>query len=415
MTSDDFTEATAVASSIRWHVKGAGKWLSSPALMKNTIVHHEGASSLEAAVNKVKLSGSIIKIGLDVHARLYVAVAQYDCLLPKPARRLAPLEFVPWVKQLLRAGHTVHVVYEACGFGFNLYRQLKAAGAHCYVIAPRKLDEQSTRVKTDPRDATTLCQRLSRYVEGNTRELAVIRVPTEAEEEARHVSRQREQLVRLRQKLEAQGRSLLVSHALPSPAHWWKNQTWSRLVKYLPGWICIRLEVFRPGLLALEQQIIALSAQLEASAPADVPAGVGRLTTVMMSREICSWERFANRRAISSYTGLCPGEHTSGTKRVPGSVTKRGNPRLRAALVECAWRMVRFQPNYPPVKKRLAILAKGARATGAQRKKAIVAVARHLAVDLWRIHTARCSAAQLGLNSAQTLIVRGEQKRAPLA
>ena len=142
--------------------------------MKNTIVHDEGATSLEAAVNKVKLSGSIIKIGLDVHARLYVAVAQYDCLLPKPARRLAPLEFVPWVKQLLRAGHTVHVVYEACGFGFGLYRELKAAGAHCHVIAPRKLDEQCTRVKTDPRDATTLCQRLSRYLEGNTRELAVI-------------------------------------------------------------------------------------------------------------------------------------------------------------------------------------------------------------------------------------------------
>src|SRR5215831_7133795 len=29
--------------------------------MKNTIVHHEGAASLEAAVKKVKLSGSIIK------------------------------------------------------------------------------------------------------------------------------------------------------------------------------------------------------------------------------------------------------------------------------------------------------------------------------------------------------------------
>ena len=45
---------------------------------------------------------------------------------------------------LLRAGHTVHVVYEACGFGFNLYRGLKALGAHCYVIAPRQLDEQCT-------------------------------------------------------------------------------------------------------------------------------------------------------------------------------------------------------------------------------------------------------------------------------
>jgi transposase len=365
--------------------------------MINTIVHHEGAASLKVAVNRIGLSGSVIKIGLDVHVRLYVAVAQYDQLLPKPARRLAPSEFVPWVTQLLQAGHTVHLVYEACGFGFGLYRELKALGVHCYVIAPRKLDEGCTRVKTDPRNATTLCQRLSRYVEGNTRELAVIRVPTEGEEQARHVSRQREQLVRHRQKLEAQGRSLLINHSLPAPAHWWKNQTWSRLSKLLPAWICLRLEVHRPALLTLEQQISALSAQLEAAAPADVPAGVGKLTTVVMTREICSWERFSNRRAISSYTGLCPGEHSSGSKRVPGSVTKHGNPPLRAALVECAWRMVRFQPNYPPVKKRLSVLAKGARATGAQRKKAIVAVARHLAVDLWRIPTGRCSAIQLGL------------------
>ena len=36
---------------------------------------------------------------------------------------------------------------------------------------------------------------------------------------------------------------------------------------------------------------------------------------------------------------------------MPGSVSKHGNPRLRAALVELVWRMVRFQPNYGPVKK----------------------------------------------------------------
>jgi len=78
-------------------------------------------------------------------------------------------------------------------------------------------------------------------------------------------------------------------------------------------------------------------------------------------------------------------------------ICKHGNPRLRAALVECAWRMVRFQPQYPPVQKRLAVLAKGSRAIGPVRKKAIVAVARHLAVDLWRLHTGRCTAEQLGL------------------
>ena len=59
--------------------------------------------------------------------------------------------------------------------------------------------------------------------------------------------------------------------------------------------------------------------------------------------------------------------------------------------------MVRFQPQYPPVQDRLAVLAKGSGALGAVRKKAIVAVARRLAVDLWRIHTGRCTAEQLGL------------------
>ena len=44
------------------------------------------------------------------------------------------------------------------------------------------------------------------------------------------------------------------------------------------------------------------------------------------------------------------------------------------------------------------VLAKGALATGAVRKKAIVAVARQLAVDLWRIRTGRLQAEQLGLS-----------------
>ena len=51
--------------------------------MQNTIVQDEGAASLEVARTKVELSGSIIKIGLDVHAQVYVAVAQFDRLLPK--------------------------------------------------------------------------------------------------------------------------------------------------------------------------------------------------------------------------------------------------------------------------------------------------------------------------------------------
>jgi transposase len=364
--------------------------------MKKYTVSHSVTAAPAAAGLKINKSGSMLKLGLDIHREKFVVAAQYDHATPRPPRGFAPAEFVPWVEARQREGFEVHVVYESCGFGFGLYRALLQAGAHCYVIAPQKLDERNTRVKTDGRDSRALCLRLDRYLAGNKDSLAVIRVPSEEEERARHWSRQREQLVHHRQKMEAQGRGLLVSHGLPAPAHWWKPQSWNRLGKLLPAWILPHLELYRPALLALDQQVLTLSIELEKAAPAALPMGMGALSSVVISREICNWQRFKNRRQVSSYTGLCPGEHSSGTKRVPGSVTKHGNRRLRALLVELAWRMVRFQHRYHPVQKRLAVLAKGARATGAQRKKAIVAVARQLAVDLWRLHTGRCTSTILG-------------------
>src|SRR5207245_10750934 len=149
--------------------------------------------------------------------------------------------------------------------------------------------------------------------------------------------------------------------------------------------------------LALQEKIRALTVQLQAAALARQPRGLGLLSSVLIDREIGSWTRFKNRRQVGSYTGLCPGEYSSGNTRVQSCVTKHGNPRLRAALVETAWRLVRFQPNYRPVLKWRETLAKGALATKAARKKAIVAVARQLAVDLWTIRTGRVQAEALGL------------------
>jgi transposase len=126
---------------------------------------------------------------------------------------------------------------------------------------------------------------------------------------------------------------------------------------------------------------------------------LGKMTSVIIDREIGDWNCFSNRRQIASYTGLCPGEYSSGNTRLQSCVTKHGNPRLRAALVElaCPESFRGSMPNYHPVRKWRQILAKGALATGAARKKAIVAVARQLAVDLWRIKTGRLRAEELGL------------------
>lgn len=123
--------------------------------------------------------------------------------------------------------------------------------------------------------------------------------------------------------------------------------------------------------------------------------GFGALTRQLLRCEVLDWHRFKNRRQVASLTGMCPSVHASGGHCVQGSITKHGNPRIRRLLVELAWRVIRFQPNYPPVlrwKKQL-----GNKSAGGGRKKAAVAIGRRLAIDLWRIETGRTTTAQLHL------------------
>jgi transposase len=338
----------------------------------------------------------VIKLGIDVHQDFYVVVMQEGGGNPKPPQRFVKEAFLYWAAKLKqKSGAEIYAVYEACGFGFCLQRRLSALAIQCYVVCPQKLDERNKRVKTDGLDAKALCLRLDRFVQGNRHALAMVRVPSEEEERSRAIHRQREQLVKVRKVLEAQGRSLMVNHGLEPLQQWWKERTFSKLP--VPGWMKQSLGNTQPILIALQQKITALTLQLQSAAASDQPRGLGKMTSVVIDREIGNWHRFNNRRQIASYTGLCPGEYSSGQKRLQSCVTKHGNPRLRAALVELAWRMVRFQPNYRAVHKWKARLRKGQLTTGPKRKKAIVALARQLAVDLWRIRTGRLTQEQLGL------------------
>jgi transposase len=352
-------------------------------------------SSHEGTRSQFNGSKALIKLGIDVHQDFYVVVKQEGGSNPKPAQRFRKEGFLHWAARLKQHGTEVHAVYEACGFGFGLQRQLSALGIQCYVVCPQKLDERNRRVKTDGLDAKALCLKLDRFVQGTKDALALVRVPSAQEEQLRAIHRQREQLVKARKVLEAQGRSLMVNHGIEPIQQWWKQRAFAKLE--VPAWMKQLLANSQPILLALQEKIRALTMQLQSAADPQQPRGLGLLSSVLIDREVGNWNRFGNRRQVGSYTGLCPGEHSSGNTRLQGCVTKHGNPRLRAALVETAWRLVRFQPNYKPVLKWKRILSKGALATGAARKKAIVAVARQLAVDLWRIRTGRVSAESLGL------------------
>ena len=89
-------------------------------------------------------------------------------------------------------------------------------------------------------------------------------------------------------------------------------------------------------MLSLQQKIDQLTLKLQSATQCQAPRGLGKITSVIIDREIGDWRRFNNRRQIASYTGLCPSEYSSGGTRPQSCVTKHGNPRLRAALVELA-------------------------------------------------------------------------------
>jgi transposase len=339
---------------------------------------------------------TVLKLGLDVHADSIRVVRQLDHATPQPAQKFTPAQFLEWAKKQVRLAQKVYSCYEAGPFGYGLHRQLATLGIENLVVRPQNWDELGKQVKTDKTDALALCQRLDRYVQGNRKALAVVRVPTPAQEAARWPSRQREQLLRERKRLEAQGRSLLLTQGVRVKGHWWQERNWKRLAARLPAALAATLEITREVVQLVHQKVETLTAALEAAAAPGRAKGVGALTTEVIGREIGDWQRFTNRRQVASYTGLCPSVYGSGPRLVNGSITKHGNPRLRAALIELAWRLVNWQPHYPPVAKWRALLLDKKTPSG-RKKKAIVAIGRHLAIDLWRLATGRCRAEQLQL------------------
>lgn len=339
----------------------------------------------------LKTKAEKIKLGVDVHARNVVVCVQLDGALPLRPQKMLAAELLALVRGLVAAEREVFSCYEAGPCGYGLHRELLRAGATNYVVVAEALGD-GRRQKTDALDATALAERLDRYVRGNTRAFAVLTVPSEAQEQARAEGRLREALKRSRHEWEARGRSLLLCHGHHVTGAWWTPRRWAELTPTLCAWLIGELEVMRAVLAQIDAQEKTRRQTLELAAPQQLPKAIGALTWTLLAREVCDWRRFKNRRQVSSYTGLCPGVHQSGGSKRDGCINRHGNPRVRALLIELVWRLARWQPDYPPVRKLVEGIARGA-----ARRKCAVAAARRLAVDLWRLATGQSTPEKLHL------------------
>lgn len=336
-----------------------------------------------------------IKLGLDVHGKQITVCRQKGGSLPQPAQKMSWDRALSWIKGQLADGIQVYSCYEAGPCGYGLHRRLEEMGVCNLVVAPQRWDERGQRVKTDKRDARELVDRLDRYLRGNCQVFSVVRVPTPEQEQRRSLVRQRGTVLKERNRCVLRGYGLMLAQGVQAPAGWWRAKTWIELA--LPDWLReqvslwqVKAEDFEAELTALDRKVCQLSVGKA------VVKGVGTLTSALLESEILDWSRFKNRRQVGSYTGLCPSEHSSGISRKQGSITKHGNPRVRHQLVEAIWRLEIWQPDYPPLKLLRQATSKRSR------KRAAVAAARRLAIDLWRIATGQCSAQKLGLKLLQT-------------
>ena len=363
--------------------------------MKNntTTLHDEIKFNDREPGSKAVKEPEVWKLGLDVDLRHVVVGMQCSRSTIGPAWKFRREQLIEWVKQKRAQGEVVHAVYESCGFGYTLHEQLIEAGAHCIVTTPMRLNLERRR-KNDRMDARELCVRLSRYLDGYRDELKPIRIPSRSEQQRRELGRQREFWKKEVRRLENHGRALRIEHEHESlSAGWAGPRKWKIIGPQCSEFVRAQLEPLVKQIRATKVQLDRLTQEIEALVGEEkIPVGLGALTVSLLDGEVCDWTRFAHRKAVGSYTGCCPSEYSSGGVQRFGAIDRHGNKHVRVLLVEAVWRLLRWQPNWHARKKYLEKLRVGA----SLKKKMAVALARQLAIDLWRWRTGRATAAELG-------------------
>jgi len=278
------------------------------------------------------------------------------------------------------------IVYEAGPTGFSLAWTLKAASLPVAVIAPSKtLRPAAQESKSDRLD----CRKLAEFAAKGL--LVEVAIPDKQQEADRQVVRLRNQLGDKRIRIKQQIKSLLLQHNIKEPeglARWTKRSIVGLKQLELCPQIRFTLDTMLDELNYLQTQIKRVDFQLKSIFSKDRHSrqieilqshpGVGPITARQFRAEVFSHDRFGKSTQLTRYLGLCPRVSQSGQKRIEGRLMKTGQIKLRANLVEAAWVWIRQDPAAKETFRRLV------RNTG-EPNKAITAMARRLAVHLWKM------------------------------
>lgn len=324
-------------------------------------------------------------IGIDVH-KLNYHVALYlngahaiDYITPADNAKLCATfqKLQPAIK---------NIVYEAGPTGYSLARQLKQASLPVDVIAPSKTPQYAARdSKTDRLDGRKLAEYAAKGL------LRPIAIPTRRQEADRQLPRLRIQFVKKLKRTKVQIKSFLLQHGISDPqglSHF-SQQAVEKLKKlqllaplrYTLDMLITEYKFLSEKLKDIEQKLKETFAKEPHAKKIQIlqtHPGVGPVTSMMFAAELFNPKRFKNSAEIAKYVGFAPTIIQSGQSLRDGPITKTGRPQLRSTLIQAAWIWIIKDYQAKQVYLRIA------RNTG-QKNKAITAMARRLAIHLWKM------------------------------
>ncbi len=326
-----------------------------------------------------------VYVGIDVHKKnCHIAIWLNEAIaltFVTPSDNMAIAHILSKLNPGLK-----RIVYEAGPTGFSLARALKAASLPVSVIAPSKtLRPAAQQSKSDRLD----CRKIAEFAAKDL--LVAVAVPSKQQEADRQVVRLRNQLGNKQIRIKQQIKSFLLQHNITEPAgliRWTKKSIVELQSLELCSEMRFTLDVMLDNLSYLQSQIKRVEFRLKETFAKDRHSremevlqshpGVGPMTARQFRSEVFDHCRFDKSTQLTRYLGLCPRVSQSGQKRIEGRLMKAGQIKLRSNLIEAAWVWVRVEPAAKKTFRRLL-------SNTGEPNKAIAAMARRLAVHLWKM------------------------------
>ena len=323
----------------------------------------------------------------------------------------APAAVERMIRKLAGRYGKLYFCYEAGPTGYGLYRQVRALGHDCIVVAPSLVPKRpGERVKTNRRDAVTLARLL------RAGDLTPVWVPDTVHEAVRDLVRAHAAASQDLRRKHQQLLSFLLRHGriYSGRKHWTKpHLRWLAQQKFdHPA----QQIVFQDAVDTIEDaatRLRRLDEQLAAIVPSwsmapvveayQAMRGVSFAVPVTFVAEIGDLQRFDNPRQLMAFLGLVPSERSTGERVRRGGLTLAGNKRARRVLIEGAWSYRHPARVSQTLQARLEGLPKAVRAiawkaqirlcaryrrltaAGKKRPVVIAAIAREMAAFLWAI------------------------------